>query len=54
MVGNINVPKGLTKIIEIKYTDDALQRFLVNLANEITNLNAKVIELEARIEVLEP
>jgi len=54
MAGSLNVPRDLTKVVELKYTDDTLRRFLVDVANTINILEAKVNSLEARIVALEP
>lgn len=44
----------MTKIIEIKQTDDSLRRFLIEVANTIKGLQEQVTALEARVTALEP
>ena len=54
MAGNLNVPASLTKIVEIKYTDDALRRYLTEVANTLKGLQEQITALEARVTELEP
>jgi hypothetical protein len=54
MAGNIQVPRDLTKVVEVKDTSDPLRRFLTDLLNRITILEAQALDYEARIAELEP
>lgn len=53
MVDNINIPEGLTRLIEVKDTSDVLRRFLILLTNKIRLLEEQQIKLENRIKELE-
>lgn len=53
MVGSINIPANLTKVVEVKDTSDVLKRFLTDLAIKVDNLEKTNKALELRVYALE-
>lgn len=55
MVGNIQVPQDVAKVIsvEVRDTSDLMRKFLTDLLSEIKDLQETVEALEARVTTLE-
>ena len=53
MVGNIQIPRDLTKVIEVRDTSLPLRNFLIEMLTELKVLQDEVSALETRIIELE-
>jgi len=51
MAGSMNIPLDLTKIIDVKYKDDNLRRFLVDLSSRVLQLEEELIVVKQRLTV---
>lgn len=52
MADNLNIPKDLTKVFEIRDTSNVLRTFLIDLATRLQNAEAKIKALETQVETL--
>lgn len=50
MADNINIPLNLTKVVEVKYTDDVLRKFLINLAIKNNQLENEIASIKQRLD----
>lgn len=48
MAAELQVPKDVAKVIDVKDTSDSLRRFLTDIVNEINELERRIANLEQK------